>query len=239
MSLLVSTTIYNDIIRYRLDLLGLNGSEFLSMIKSTGAKMAGSFPLQCILNDVYYKSDIDIFIDSLGNGYSLFDLYMFKMHPEYQIEFEYFFKHIVKSRQYIVSKARINVVCLSCDPTDFINNTFDFSFCQTYFTGDKLYYHPDTLNRSGFLVNDPIITISSRHTRYIWYDNIKYTNIQDFIKCKLKLRMKKYMDRGFTINMKHYLELKNEYNNEYERLTLIDMIPESITPLCVISEILI
>jgi hypothetical protein len=150
----------------RLTKLGLAGQEFINqMVKSKGL-MAGSFPLQCVLGESFKDSDIDIFITETDEdkatrlkkgttSYTEFDSWLYTTYGAKSRSHTYYIKNVLTSKKYqITPNVCINVVKVNrSDMKEFVKTTFDFSFCQTTFDGEKLDYPcPElTLNKIGFL----------------------------------------------------------------------------------------
>lgn len=198
----------------------LNSDEFLNLINQNNGIIAGSFPLQILLEEKYEGSDIDIFFKDIiyntGTApYNLFpeiEKYLYtKFHVNHKVG-EYIINDILRSKKYVLPKITINIIYTSVEPLDFIFNSFDFSMCQTFIMNNILYYNNMTLNKIGYLVNP--ITIPKKlnyyHKEINNYDivivnnntiqnNLYPLNIYEHLKQKLEYRTKKYINRGFKI----------------------------------------
>jgi hypothetical protein len=78
------------------------------------------------------------------------------------------------------SDVPINIIFLSNSNVIEYLKCFDFSFCITYYDGDKIYYQPETLNKTGYILRMMDLTKGNNHFKF-------------------KIRCVKYIARGFTI----------------------------------------
>lgn len=167
----VCTNTYTARIIKRLNDLGLDGETFCRKIYRYECLMAGSFPLQCLLEETYEGSDVDIFVarsrleeqlkskdeskvQQAVTKYTdierwLLDEYKAKSRPSV-----YIIRDVICTRKYAIGKATVNVILVDtkCLETH-IKETFDMSFCQTTFDGITLKYHDITPKKIGYYVN--------------------------------------------------------------------------------------
>lgn len=201
----------------QLQKLGLNAETLRSALRLTNGIIAGSFPVQCLLDETFPDSDIDIFVNIEYRRlyYNLFD-------KEYGIMLTYKLKYdepdneqysgLSKIKQvlnFVCRDAHINLIFLSDkNPVDYVNNSFDLSFCKTYYDGDKLHFEKETLAKIGHIC--PV----ERHSN-------EYHLLQTM------RRVSKYIKRGFIVYAKPPLlfktdeELDNDNDNDNEKIQSI------------------
>lgn len=221
----IVTDTYNYDIFTRLSKLNIDVHNFIKFMKEDGGIIAGSFPLQCILNEEYENSDIDVFIqvnESVFNQFGFFTkLQTYLYSKGYDCKScNYIIDGILKSFKYINGNVNINIVLINCNVVDFINNTFDLSFCQTHFDGDYTYYEKYTLYKKGYIENDRFNFKENKHNLRrkdlkVEEDSSPSTipsyyphNPQEYIKKLYEYRKDKYEKRGFEICQKYELELQ-------------------------------
>jgi hypothetical protein len=204
-------------IQKRLTERGLNGPEFCQKLVEYQCLMAGSFPLQCLLNESYEDSDIDIFtkkppMNQYGfNDYCLFEKWI---HETYGIGHKcgvYIMHDVICSRKYQINqKTCVNIVLVDTDDLDhFVVNTFDLSFCQTRFDGQKLTFSELDTNKVGYIANRDGLKKRRHHhiSEEVYFfhktrwanDPAKLNLIYPDPDVILKRRLEKYRQRGFTI----------------------------------------
>ncbi len=153
----------------RLISMGLAGELFLTKMVEAKGLMAGSFPLQCVLDESFDGSDIDIFFSvpakeilddhkmDKRKQFNEFETWLYQTYGTKSRSHTYYIRNVLTSRKYqITPKVCINIVKVNrSDLKEFVKTTFDFSFCQTTFDGQNLEYPcPElTLNKVGFMAN--------------------------------------------------------------------------------------
>jgi hypothetical protein len=169
----IVTNEYNSRISERLAEFGIDSNVLFEKLIECKAYICGSFILQCVLDERYEKSDIDIFVfednfDNLNRCISQLlnlPLNSTNKNPYNLLQFS----HVVKYN----NTCSIDVVCVNTKSClDFFNNSFDLSFCKTLFDGRMVTITQDTLNKVGFVIN------------------FKYSSHE---------RIQKYRSRGFRI----------------------------------------
>ena len=197
-------------------LLSIFGKEDLkelkSSINSTGAVISGSFIIQCILNEKWCNSDIDIFVPmtfiSICSDEPSLDINTFfekkykKINCQYTKEYSYLcidnhFKYI---NCYTVNDTKIQIINTSFDNQDlvkFIMNSFDFNICKNMYKITK--------NKEELFIFD-IKNIKDRKLKWNYISNIQSSILRGY----------KYQSRGFDViyDIKS-LESIQEYIHRY------------------------
>lgn len=159
---MISSHNYVPIIKNRLDKFGLDGTEFCQKLIECKCVIAGSFTLQCLLDETYEESDIDIFVPYDRKSYSNPNTYRCQfekwIHKEYNINSKpeiYCMRDVIASKKYQINhKTCINIILVDTnDVEEYIKNDFDLSFCQTIFDGKEMKYWDMTLHKVGFISN--------------------------------------------------------------------------------------
>ena len=217
---------YRQRVINRLDNLGLHGEEFCDKMEEYKCKSAGSFPTQCLNDEYYDDSDIDIFVsyqwDVKTNflpPYCEFEQWLYRKYNIKSSPHEYHIRGVLRSRKYqITPKACVNIILVNDTCLDrFILTTCDFSFCQTIFDGRVVKYCQQTLQKIGYIVNrDGFKTKREYHLTEDEYEakyrnrNMSSERVQQEAKFdrtriiydpakRLASRMDKYKIRGFQI----------------------------------------
>lgn len=229
----------------KLNNFGLDGNDFIDKMKECNGLIAGSFALQCLLNEEYPNSDIDVFIkgndphafyninnitgeEVISKKFTKFDTYLYE---KYAINSdsdntskaappsEYLVNGIFKSQKYNIKNttctmgSEINIIQVNSNPKDFIMNAFDLSFCQSYFDGEFIYYHKDTLSKKGHICQIPEckdLTNYFRHKPMLSPYKSRMGFKNDLITRNVIERVKKYQKRGFDIT-----NLEILYDDDY------------------------
>src|SRR5690348_6312076 len=119
--MLVESNAHRQVIIQRLNALGLEGELFCEKLAEHKCLMAGSFPLQCLLNECYPESDIDVFVSvpakpddedkRLRHGFQFHEFEQW-LYDEYHIKAEaglYYIKDVLCSRKYQMKNVCLNV----------------------------------------------------------------------------------------------------------------------------------
>lgn len=194
--------------------MGINGEEFLYALDRSNAVLAGSFPLQCLLGERYDGSDIDVFVyehpkrDAWGHSESEIQRYVYRNADNKSPE-EYIIRGVIGSKKYKIKDAIVNIVRVSEEDLGrFVMNTFDLSICQTVFKKQRLFFHKETLDKRGYVVN-PWTKAKDRQSYHVSTksENNNYypQDIDKYMREKLSERIAKYTQRGFKIS-KYKLE---------------------------------
>lgn len=151
--------IYMKKINNRLeDIFSDNTAKFLKLLDDENAYISGSFILQCLMNEHFNGSDIDIFLPdrhinhvysnpSTGRGFSPVEDLLYKdLGYEWKDGNEYG-SHI-ETKQFKISfirtyaKNNVNIQFIhvgNSDTKEFIANTFDFNICKNIYRNKYLY----------------------------------------------------------------------------------------------------
>ena len=200
--------------------MGIDADTFCKKLVSTGCIIAGSFPLQCLLGEHYYHSDIDVYahVDTSKcekfevRRFHPFETWLSKTYQKKHNPSYYVIDDVICSRKYqITDKACINVVLVqSKDLEKFVTTNFDLSFCMTIFDGRDLKYDHLTLKKVGYIVNKYGMKQFKHHHRRVPNDDLSLlegSNYQANRPCCiypdheqwLQRRLAKYQSRGFDI----------------------------------------
>jgi hypothetical protein len=173
-------------------------------LKINGAAISGGFILKAIGAFVDEKSvDMDVYVPT-ANAENFRNIMMKLFKAESVVkhvvsEGSTFFKKngilsVTKYAKNTPSYAEMDIVEVNSDrlPTDVIKN-FDLTFCENWYDGETVYmaYPEHVKTKHGFLENH--------------YLNLYYQG-----NMVLKKRMKKYIDRGFTISIHNPATKTNE-----------------------------
>jgi hypothetical protein len=153
----------------RLTELGIDGDLFCKKILEYQCLMAGSFPLQCLLDEYYHDSDVDIFVSQPVahlnpddreyhmklRAFSEFESWLYDKYRVRAKAGVYIIQDVICSRRYQINpKLCINIVLVNThDLEKFVLTNFDFTFCQTRFDGKEMKYSPLSLKKVGHIVN--------------------------------------------------------------------------------------
>lgn len=181
--------------------------EFKCLLSETKAVISGSFIIQCMLDEYYENSDIDIYFPINNNksyltkrdfNYYEIEKFLWKT-MNFKVKESYADISRYKSdqsdgkinikwvRTYITSRNDIQVIQVKIDNNhdlmkDFINDTFDFDFCKNlYYVNNKKEYI------NIFKMNDVFNKIGNFELKHRLGSMIQ--------------RYKKYTERGFNISM--------------------------------------
>lgn len=152
----------------RLNNLNVDGVLFCQKVEEFKCLMAGSFPLQCYLDEYFDDSDVDVFCLESNNW---FKNWITTTYPHIiATRSQYIINGVIETNKYhINAKACINVILVNADNLKEFVRTFDFTFCQTIFDGQTLecYYADLTALKIGHLVNQANQTDPKRTTKYM------------------------------------------------------------------------
>lgn len=191
----------------RLEEVGiLNGQELINKMVESGGMMTGSFPLQCLKDEVYEGSDIDIFFSNQEYDKSKFEQWMYINYGMKSQPATYLIANVISSRKYkITEKATINVVVVKTDSQEtlkrYIDRNFDLSFCTTKYDGKEFEVTSLTLQGVGYIqtlghykerqpYHHNKVVKKFSHSAHAYYPDIDQI---------LPYRINKYTDRGFKI----------------------------------------
>ena len=178
----------------RLNKLGFNAHDFCYMLRETKTIMAGSFPLQCILDKNFEESDIDLYCHKdILDRYPAFGQWLYfntkgcqrpskRDYPAYVT-----IKHLIYMVEYHTPLINIQIMIVDddIDLKDFVEEYFDLSFCKVVCDGNN-------------------VTVSDKQTfDYKGTLNTKYLSSDFDAYDYVFYRMQKYERRGFTITNKN------------------------------------
>lgn len=166
---MLDQSVYLERVINRLNKLGLNGAIICQKILEFHCLMAGSFPLQCYLDEYYEGSDIDIFCLS---GNERYKDWVLKTYPNATKDAStYIISGVIETSKYRINENTcINVILVdSKNLKKFIQESFDMTFCQTTFDGEILEcYHEDlTKFKIGYVINPHSINDPKRKEKYL------------------------------------------------------------------------
>jgi hypothetical protein len=192
----------------RLDKLGFDGDHICTLLaKSHHTCMAGSFPLQVLIGETWGDSDIDYFVNDGEGSDRKYETYKLKnRYYDFTSDLERYFSMTLHNRDYF-NKRHTDTKYMTYQHTicgiqnysaygqltqqfirvkypitesiqQYIPNTFDLSFCKVMFDGNN------------FIINGNLQDI---------YNKIGEISIPKPYSHNLAPRVRKYMDRGFTI----------------------------------------
>lgn len=156
----------------RMHEMGIDEGPFCQKLVETRCIIAGSFPLQCLLDETYENSDIDVYasVDAENGIYDMrllhpFEKWLYKTYKEKHNPSYYIMNDVICSRKYqITEKACINVILVQQgDLEKFVLSDFDLSFCMTIFDGYDLKYDHLTLKKVGYVVNNQKKDFNAHH----------------------------------------------------------------------------
>ncbi len=224
-------TEFSTCINYRLKKLGLNEKiidDIFTLIKSRCAVISGSFILQCIYNETYDGSDIDIF-DYLD------DYYEFGMHnADYITPISKYLSKISDSEElfaldrnlnvygnmqlspsyFTVGKAKINYIRIYKNSTipniyTYIDKNFDLDCCKCTYDAIQL----KIFDIKG-VINKEIIINTNKYA----YNHPLIINITNHeLRLRLFERAYKYVRRGFNIT---HVVLGEEIISEEDKIII-------------------
>jgi hypothetical protein len=240
LKLIPDSPVYRNVIVAKLDQLGLDGEEFCNKIMENGCLMAGSFPLQCLLQEFYDDSDIDIFIKYDKNRqnqnndifalhhFTKFETWLYSKYGKSEPT-KYILYGVLRTHKYFLNNSvKINTIVVDTDDlSNFIANEFDFSFCQTIFDGTKVQCFEMSLKKIGYIVNqNHFKEKKSYHITQQEHDHlIKRRKHPDFVSSSdariyldtssiTQQRIEKYQKRGFLILNESMINNKQSINKE-------------------------
>ena len=193
-------------IRDRLRVMGFDPDEFIQKMIAQKAIIAGSIVLSCMLSEVYPHQDIDIYLQTKQKGYRIvepFEEYLFGV-TQYSCAKNGY--SLLRNIKYTRSFTKyLETIVLDMDPTKFVIQNFDLSFCKLIFDGYTIRFYPWRDNpyplfdysmifrKCGFLVKLPnihpfyfngyydlynlVAGYSANHTRFNFYRNSKFPKI--------------------------------------------------------------
>ncbi len=187
-----------DNLKERLSKYGL--SSLPVILAKTTSVIAGSYPLQCILNEVWSGSDINIFCKHLL-AYEDIEEYLLSLESIEKVEAierdEY--PGYRKFSNFRVNYAgnRINIELIVVDNylvIQHLERDIDIDICRVYFDGCTIlsYTDPDNFNNRRATLD--------RNTRLYIYDGALNQIVRDDY---IQRRCSKYEDRGFKIGFEY------------------------------------
>lgn len=193
-----------------------NIDEFCRKLKELDAYIAGSFPLQAVLN-VEWKSDIDIWVYDkeyqgkklkaliaylLSIGATLPKTYSSKLYEE--SNYSRLKNDVHRILDCSLNDSKIQIVSCKRPTLDIIRN-FDLTICEVGFDGEKVSIIGDTTMDD--IINHRLVPGTSDQSIFEWFRTFR--------------RMLKYIERGFVnINRKKFQEvLTNAYIEYMEHLS--------------------
>lgn len=195
-----------------------NIDEFCRKLKELDAYIAGSFPLQAVLN-VEWKSDVDIWVYDeeyqgknlraliaylLSIGASIPKTYSGKLYEE--SNYSRLRNDVHRILECSLNDSKIQIVSCKRPTLDIIRN-FDLTICEVGFDGEKVSIIGDTTMDD--IINHRLVPGTSDQSIFEWYRTFR--------------RMIKYIERGFVnIDRKKFQEvLTNAYIKHMEFLARI------------------
>jgi len=152
----------------RLGMLQLNGKKLLMQIKKWKCLIAGSFPLQCLLNEFYKDSDIDIYVKYNKDFDNIHPIeeWLCSYYKTCAMDHHYMIDGVFKSTRYNLRtnikekrnstvKTIVNIVIVKTKKSleQFIYDNFDLSFCMTIINGEGLLYNELSKLKIGYVAN--------------------------------------------------------------------------------------
>ncbi len=125
----------------KLNKMGLPGQLFFDQLIKCKAVLAGSFPMQCVLNEDYAGSNIDIFIgNDSGDLETWIKDNLVEKGDKLKLKGHMCFIDILSSQTYdLPSQGCLNLVRVNTpDLKTYVNDHFDLNFCQVTFDGKIL-----------------------------------------------------------------------------------------------------
>lgn len=177
-----SIPLENTIIISRLNMMKLNGENMCRKMKEYKCVIAGSFPLQCLIGEIFTNSDIDIYThwENKDKSSPICTWIESNYNVKEKKEGPYIYSGIRRTVFYDLGSAIINIIEIEdVDVKGWIYNSFDLSFCMTMFDGTNLLYGELSKSKIGYITNIK--------TEYIQSD------------APVCPRIDKYAGRGFTI----------------------------------------
>lgn len=232
----------NTIVEMKRRLKEKMGSENYDLLiqdmKNNKIIITGSFIIQCMLEEVWAKSDIDIcYITNDTMGYDIktplfIDRNDFSLMHYPSCMYEDFLGQnigrycIYKHRE---SKQLVQILYLYIedidDPMKYLESAFDFDICKNFYYFDKKKENIDIHNIHAIMNKK----ISWNFTLYedLTKEEIKeikniYPRPITYFSANIYIRMEKYKDRGFSFDEKEYKRIENIVTSICERENLVD-----------------
>jgi len=169
------------------NIFGDKVNHFKELLISLNAIISGSFIIQCILGEIWIRSDVDIFIPKtvdLKLDEFLLNIGCIQKYDNYNVKYLLFCEAVnykMKSGQHIqLIKLHENNV------KQYMNKTFDFDICKNIYNGKSVQIN------NMYNITHKIIDLK---------DVIMTDNIGE--------RLEKYHQRGFNIINKHFMNLND------------------------------
>lgn len=184
--------------------LKITGNKFIKALKKSEAIIAGSFPLQCMLNEKWKYSDIDIYYKyDNSNKYEIYNILKLSYKNEYSSKdlYDNIKKYIAGVKYYILKSNNkylvINFIETWNNPREIIED-FDLSFCRTVFDGKTVEIPRGIFEKKGIIKD-----VEYYENRFASdFSNNKYNNNI----LGIAGRVYKYMKRGFyIININNFI----------------------------------
>jgi hypothetical protein len=129
-----------------IDFVGLN-----KLLIETNSIISGSFVTQCLLNEDYLGSDIDIYVNSRETLLKFKNFFCSYLGDDGR----YFWS--LGSHHIEFGDTKINLIFINCENfngwEDFVINNFDFSFCMNFYDGKFIYFNIETIGKQSKLYN--------------------------------------------------------------------------------------
>lgn len=176
----------------RIDAMGLYSIGVKRLLKKCNGVIAGSFPLQCVLRETYADSDIDFFFpvrarrevekwfqkycagQKLGDPVGNYPKGTDTGNPYYPMN------QIHSVYKFLYKKACVNIIFVNTnDIPQYVQSSFDMSFCKTMYDGRRIRFSDNTLKKVG----ETCFVKTHSH----------------FQRQRTEQRIAKYTARGFTV----------------------------------------
>lgn len=209
---LVSSVHHSPLFKTRLAERGIEDvNGFLAALVKSQGLLAGSFPLQVFLGVDYAGSDIDIYVQAELDAeipISPIECWIYRTWKNGGKAEVYLIHGVIRTKRIKMNEElNFNLVYVNMPPLTFVETMFDMTMCQTAFDGSTLFYHPLTSLHLGLVVNAPTRAkvFKEYHKRQktaskspVEEFSFYPPNIHEILAEKLKQRVKKYEERGFT-----------------------------------------
>jgi hypothetical protein len=226
---IINKSIINIINNKLFEIFGDKLGEFKDILRETKAVISGSFIIQCILNEFWDKSDIDIYMPFIDNKYYDANKVILSIYYERPIvdrftilenflydngnyinynDYDFLLnnKKIYGTRDYSINNINIEIIHININKKKFkytkkfIMDTFDLDICK------NLYFINNEDNIDIYKLNDI------------------FNKTCDFNHCpngfNIFNRFNKYIERGFVINNNvSYLILADKLYDDYNNRT--------------------
>lgn len=240
----IKQNVIDEINNRLLCIFGSKINEFKNMLQRTGSFISGSFIIQCLLDEHWTNSDIDIYVPMLNNEvYYPSNMYM-KTDADnfmyYDMKFDGYYNGVelgeyrdkgvkindclkyirnYNNKQYKIQIIGLNISKSLSEIKQFVNETFDFPICK------NIYYHDmkeclvlnnvyQIMNKETVFQTGKIMSLTIKRYHKYKHHGFVFTNKDNLTYHDIITKYDRYQAYGHGISYINILSKDRGYINE-------------------------